>query len=114
MLTKVKGPKTYYAAPSFFKDTDFITNTNRQVGPFQSNFKIGSDGLFNLDKLRVITEISISCKSNIISNILKETFITENGSSSKIDTFRLNPGGFVGFNIYTISKQQWEDIFYRN
>ena len=76
------------------------------MGPFQSNFKIGSDGLFNLDKLRVVTELKVSCTSNVISDILKETIINETGPvSSGINAFRLNPGGFVGFNIYKISKK---------
>ena len=113
-LTEVKGPTTYYAAESKFDLDSHIANINHTIGPFQSNFKIG-EGLFNANKLRVITEMNITCTSNVISDILNPEIHKSDGAlSTEIEAFRKNPGGFVGFNIYKIPKQIWIDKSHNN
>ena len=108
------GPSCYYATVSSFKDESYITNANRQVGSFDTKFKIGLDGLFNLNKLRVITQIKVTCESNVISSALKKQIINNDGTNQDIQAYRTNPEGFVGFNIYKINQEQWEDIHYKN
>lgn len=110
-LTKTTGPSGDFATLSGFQSHSLIGNASWTLGPFQSEFKIGEGGYFNLNKLGVITEILVSCKSNVISDINSIQMVQNNPPTypkTTIDAFRLNSGGFVGFNIFKVYKEQWD------
>ena len=120
-ITTVKGPKTYYATYSTLRNNSLLGNLDFTIGPFAHNLKLG-EGEMNLDKVRIITKIKINCNSNVNSDILYPTLQSNTSDKSIPDTssymhhiegFRLNPSGFVGFNIYKITKDQWADRHYR-
>ena len=71
----------------------------------------------DLNKVRVITKLKVTCISNVnsaraLNPILqlsdsKDPTPTEESYKTRIDAFRLNPGGYQGFNIFKITKDQW-------
>lgn len=114
-ITTVKGPKTYYATYSTLRNNSLLGNLDFTIGPFAHNLKLG-EGEMNLDKVRIITKIKIHCNSNVNSDILHPVLQSNKSDKSvpdadsykhHIEGFRLNPGGFVGFNIYKITKDEW-------
>ena len=120
-VSTVKGPKTYYAKPSSFSKEAFLSNVNFTIGPFSSHFKLGEYNYMNLNKIRIITKIRVHCVSHVNSEInypkLQSAIAdadppTANSYAHNIEAYRLNPGGFVGFNIYKVSANQWEKATY--
>ena len=118
--TEVTGPKTYYVKPSGFDEDSLIGNATTVIASFASgtNFKPGEDSYMNLDKIRIITKIKVTCISNVNSHALNQV-IQERKSKTdppqhdsyqnQIPAFRLNPGGYQGFNIYKITNSQWQN-----
>ena len=114
----VKGPKTYYAKTSGFDPDTHLGNTENRISTFPStNFKLGENSYMDLDKVRIVTKIKVICISNVNSDIINppvESSTTETDpplSSSyrkHIDAFRLNPGGYQGFNIYKVTEESWK------
>ena len=115
--TTVKGPKTYYARESGFDPNTRLGNTENRISTFPTtNFKLGADSYMDLDKVRIITKIKVICISNVNSEIINppvelstsEVVQPQSGSYREhIDAFRLNPGGYQGFNIYKIDNATW-------
>ena len=117
-VSTVKGPKSYYTKPSSFSKEAYIPNVNFTIGPFNSHFKLGENHYMDLDKIRIITKIKVHCISHVNSDInypkLQSSISNTDPPTSKsyahnIEAYRLNPGGFVGFNIYKISGMQWQN-----
>ena len=120
----VKGPKTYYAKPSGFISNTLLGNTQIRMTAFPStNFKLGANSYMDLNKVRIITKIKVHCISNVNSQHLNPTIQLSttkidppehDSYKSSIDAFRLNPGGFQGFNIYKVDKNTWDNRDYTN
>lgn len=105
------GPETYYVKPTGIVDNSYVGNTKYTIGPFNNSLKLGA-GIMDLNKIR-ITKIKITTRSNVNSEILYPSLKLNIKPSSStieqnIDAFRLNPGGFAGFNIYKITGEQWD------
>ena len=98
-----------FAVPSKYEDSYRIRNFGHSVGGFtDNNFKIGENGHFNFDTTRIITKIKIECISNVNSEInypklhLNESTTspaTQESYETRNEAYRLNPGGFAGFNL---------------
>lgn len=85
-----------------------VTNLNPDYLKSNNNCSLGKNGFMNLSEKRIITSIKVECISNIISNLLKPSTYLEKSITSptsttdyetRINAYRPNPGGFVGFNI---------------
>lgn len=93
--------KCYIGSKTSFDMNTYVGNVNHAVGTFQSNFILGSNGLFDRQKLRCVTRIQVQCTSNINSNLL--TLNTIDNTSKQYNACQQNFGGFVGFNIYRLN-----------
>ena len=109
-VTIPSGTKTivksgYFASVSGFKNDSLIGNAICTMGPFTSNFIIGQNGLFDKNKLRVITRIKVDCESNVMNDIQQPFYYSDKlNKETSIPAFSKNKGGFTGFNIYKLSK----------
>ena len=119
---KVMGPKTFYAKTSGFQNDSYTSNSETTISASfatNTNFKIGEDSYMDLNKVRVITKLKVICTSNVNSSrilyptvqssISKDDPPTQDSYKTQIEAFRLNPGGYQGFNIYKITKDQWDN-----
>ena len=108
-----------FAAPSKFEDFSQIKGLGYHVGGFtDNNFKLGEDGHFDFNTTRIITKIKIECISNVNSEInqpklylnkSKTSPATQESYEAQNDAFRLNPGGFVGFNLVSFENTLYKD-----
>ena len=113
----VKGPKTYYARDSGFDPDTRLGNTENRISTFSTtNFKLGANSYMDLNKVRII-KIKVTCISNVNSETINppvELSTTEidppqaNSYRTNVYAFRLNPGGYQGFNIYKVDKSTWD------
>ena len=119
-VTNIKGPKTYYAKPHQIPDNAVLAHLD--IYGLSSTLKLGSNNYLNLNKTRIVKEIEVECISNVNSDIQfpeiqkRKSNISSgspisisNGYSQRVEHYRSNPGGFVGWNMYIINKEAWDN-----
>ena len=110
--TKVRG---MFAKPFHFpyNSTYFSNFDHNFFGKNNNNICIGKDNHFDFNTAKIITYIKVECVSNVNSELTKPSTNlresttsppSEKGFKTHIDAFRLNPGGFLAFNMASISK----------
>ena len=110
-----------FAVPSKYNDSDRLSKFGYNVGGFtDNNFKIGEDGHFDVNTTRIITKIKIECISNVNSEInypklhLNESTTnpaTQKGYETRNEAYRLNLGGFAGFNLVLFENSLYNDKY---
>ena len=107
--TTTDGPTAYYAKTSGFDPNTYLGNTENKISTFPStNFKLGANSYMGLNKVRIVTKIKVTCISHVSSDVIRP-HIDSSFTATKppVDAFRLNPGGFQGFDIYKIPETAW-------
>ena len=114
----MKGPETYYVKSSGFIPSTRLGNTELRMTAFPTtNFKLGENSYMDLNKVRIITKIKVYCTSNVNAELLNPSIELsrtkinppqKDSYRTNISAFRLNPGGYQGFNIYKVDKTTWD------